>query len=789
MKTLLEKRKKLLTILLLIACALVMGLTGMFCIKPKVSASAEAVHKQEKFDDTTILSELSDEECIEFIVSRGVNIPSDFINSPDLGKIVKSKIEIIEVDPSYEFHYNYDVTLNFANEIKNVVNEFYGIEHSTTDEAISTYATEYYLQDSRFYSNTGYMDYNCYAYAINRTENPAQYKNKKGYIPYQPGDVSGQEFNMTLSISQMAQVVKSDLIALGYSNITVSTEFSKDYTRRTICIRKGSQDYHFMRYNYTDKTDRKWYHKPGFTSILQYNYFPSNDREWTNECVTTSGTAIAPDLTYNSTIYYISYDYFGGGTGTPDDPFLIKTPDHFRNMEFVTKQFYETYQGYEHRMAHSYKLMADITIKGWRASKIKFAGDFDGNNHSITYDTTYSKDEEDLRYIGLFGFCSSGSSGAVIKNLFLKDCVVKVNIGTLIDDYKTKDVGILAGTFYNAAKIENVTVLNCTIECNSPNAYTGGIAGSLSGTDVINCVVRNGSFTTHSGYLGGMAGVGDLYRFQGGSCSTTLIKKNYSDGDKIGDVVGNSTETSTVTCSNNIKKEKPCVTRGSLITLADGRQVPVESLTGNEMLLVWDLTTGTFGSAPILFIDKDEETWYNVINLTFSDGTHVEIINEHGFWDVNLNRYIYLREDAASYIGHWFNKQDVDQNGNLITTTVLLTNVEITREYTVAYSPVTYGHLCYYVNGLLSMPGGIDGLFNIFEVDAGSMKYDTTAMESDIAQYGLFTYEEFSQIIPVPQDVFDAFNAQYFKVAIGKGLVTKERLVQLVDRYAEQLGI
>lgn len=87
------------------------------------------------------------------------------------------------------------------------------------------------------------------------------------------------------------------------------------------------------------------------------------------------------------------------------------------------------------------------------------------------------------------------------------------------------------------------------------------------------------------------------------------------------------------------------------------------------------------------------------------------------------------------------------------------------------------------------MPGGIGGLFNIFEVDAESLKYDTVAMERDIEQYGLFTYEEFAQILPVPQEVFEAFNAQYFKVAIGKGIVTEERLEQLVNRYAEQLDI
>ena len=69
------------------------------------------------------------------------------------------------------------------------------------------------------------------------------------------------------------------------------------------------------------------------------------------------------------------------------------------------------------------------------------------------------------------------------------------------------------------------------------------------------------------------------------------------------------------------------------------------------------------------------------------------------------------------------------------------------------------------------------------------MKYNTVAMERDIDQYGLYTYEEFTQTFQVPYEVFNAFNAQYFKVAIGKGLITEERITNLIKRYAMQIGI
>lgn len=228
-----------------------------------------------------------------------------------------------------------------------------------------------------------------------------------------------------------------------------------------------------------------------------------------------------------------------------------------------------------------------------------------------------------------------------------------------------------------------------------------------------------------------------------------------------------------------------CVTPGTMITLADGSTKAVEDLTGNEMLLVWNLFTGEFDSAPILFIDYDPAAYCEVITLTFSDGTEVEVIDEHGFWNIDLNEYVFLRADAAQYIGDMFNKQSFDENGNMIYTAVELIGVETETVYTTAWSPVTQGHLCYYVNGMLSMPGATTGLINIFEVDAETMTIDEEAFEEDINTYGVFTYEEFcDEIAYIPEAVFQAFGGVYLKVALGKGILTTEMLEELIIRYS-----
>ena len=233
-------------------------------------------------------------------------------------------------------------------------------------------------------------------------------------------------------------------------------------------------------------------------------------------------------------------------------------------------------------------------------------------------------------------------------------------------------------------------------------------------------------------------------------------------------------------CKGTLTEATSCVTPDTLITLADGTQVRVDSLTGDEMLLVWNMETGKLDSAPIMFVDSDAEAEFEVIKLYFSDGTEVKVIYEHGFWDYDLNKYVYLDKNAADYIGHTFAKQ----NGDSLEK-VQLVDVVIETEVTEAWSPVTTGHLCYFVNGMLSMPGGVGGLFNIFDVNPETMTYDYEQMEKDIETYGLYTYEELNAICPLSEDMFNAAGGAYLKISIGKGNLTEEELFAMINRYSK----
>ena len=257
---------------------------------------------------------------------------------------------------------------------------------------------------------------------------------------------------------------------------------------------------------------------------------------------------------------------------------------------------------------------------------------------------------------------------------------------------------------------------------------------------------------------------------------TFNISYNKDDQYNYSDLSGSGK----LTKLNSSSGSDTCITADTLITLADGSQVRVDSLKGDELLLVWNLETGKYEAAPIVFVDSDAEMEYEIIHLYFSDGSDVKVISEHGFFDLDLGKYVYMdATNYADYIGHRFVAEgDMTANQwNIVT----LDEVIIETEVTTAWSPVTFQHLCYYTNGVLSMPGGIEGLFNIFEVDTETMTYDAQQMQKDIDTYGLFTLEDFGGMIT--EDAFNAFNGAYLKVAMGKGLLTWEDIAYMAERY------
>lgn len=264
----------------------------------------------------------------------------------------------------------------------------------------------------------------------------------------------------------------------------------------------------------------------------------------------------------------------------------------------------------------------------------------------------------------------------------------------------------------------------------------------------------------------------DAQLVQSKTYTSTLVNDSYY---WIGDM-----GSTTVTEVHGEPQEKSCLIEGTLITLADGNKKKVEDITSNDILLVFNHETGRYDFARVIFNDSEMYQLFTIINLKFSNGKIIKVISEHGFFDLDLMKYVYITENNyKDYVGHRFYSAEWDGT-TYKENEVILEDAYITTEMTRCYSPVTEYHLNYFVEDLLSMPGGIEGLFNIFDYDS-TLKYDEEKMNSDIEKYGLFTYEDFKDL--VPYEIYCLFPTKYFKVAIAKNLLTMEQIQYYIDRY------
>ena len=227
-----------------------------------------------------------------------------------------------------------------------------------------------------------------------------------------------------------------------------------------------------------------------------------------------------------------------------------------------------------------------------------------------------------------------------------------------------------------------------------------------------------------------------------------------------------------------------CIVEGTLITLADGTQKKVEDLTYDDLVLVFNHETGKMEPGYIAMLDHldMERFWTNVINLSFSNGETLRVVWNHGVFDATLNRYVMINEDNyKDFVGHEFYSSYYN-GSEFVSETVTLTEAFITHEYIKVYNPTTLWHMNYFANGILNVTAApadhVGGHVNIFELDE-NMMYDKEKMQADIEKYGLYTYEDFAELLTEEQ--FQALPFAYLKVAVEKGTLSWNSVLQIVE--------
>jgi len=219
-----------------------------------------------------------------------------------------------------------------------------------------------------------------------------------------------------------------------------------------------------------------------------------------------------------------------------------------------------------------------------------------------------------------------------------------------------------------------------------------------------------------------------------------------------------------------------CVTGDTLVTLADGSQKRIDELTYDDELKVWDFENGEYTVSATAVMRNHGYNDNTVITMTFDDGTVTKAVNAHGYYDADLRKFVEITGDTAeNYIGHHFVKEDGDGY-----TTVVLEDVRVEEQYIEAWSLLSAYHYNFITDGIFSISSSVGGLeyFMPFEYDE-NLKINQEKKIKDIETYGLYTYEEFKDILTREQ--FDALNMPQIKVSVGKGIITWDDLMTIIE--------
>ena len=224
-------------------------------------------------------------------------------------------------------------------------------------------------------------------------------------------------------------------------------------------------------------------------------------------------------------------------------------------------------------------------------------------------------------------------------------------------------------------------------------------------------------------------------------------------------------------------EESSCIAAGTMITMENGERKAVEEIEIGDEIRTVDHKTGKVSSASVCFIWKTENA-SNYFTLAFEGGVEVNVIEEHGFYDQEEQKYAFINaNNAKDYIGHHFYDADNDR-------WLELKSCKLSNESVDAYAIVTSKHLNHLSNGMLSMcDGSIKVLANIFEYDE-QMKFDADKKKADIDAYGLTPLEKVLEYKGFLEADYYDYNLMYLNVAIGKGLTSWD-YVKAISDYCE----
>ncbi len=214
------------------------------------------------------------------------------------------------------------------------------------------------------------------------------------------------------------------------------------------------------------------------------------------------------------------------------------------------------------------------------------------------------------------------------------------------------------------------------------------------------------------------------------SSGTDYTYSSSSGVIKINEIKGDVTITASA-------KSSGCLAKGTKITLATGKTKNIEDITYDDLLLVWNHETGSYTYEYPIWIEKRKIN-PNYKKISFSDGTILNVVTNHGLFSKNLNQFVSVLDNNNFKIGTEVAK--LDENNNI--TYVTVTNIENINEKVEYYFIASTRYYNIIANGLLTTDGNVM-LSNLYEFGN-----NINWQNRDYENIDLYDYSLFSDIMP-----------------------------------------
>lgn len=190
----------------------------------------------------------------------------------------------------------------------------------------------------------------------------------------------------------------------------------------------------------------------------------------------------------------------------------------------------------------------------------------------------------------------------------------------------------------------------------------------------------------------------------------------------------------TVNASSTYSSGGVCLVEGTKITLADGNKKNIEDIKYDDLLMVLSHDTGkTVYEYPIWIEDENEIKTYQI--NTFSDGSVLKTVGNHGIYSVDANRYVSAQDKKNFHIGTRVLK--IDTNGNI--SIVKVTDIKVVNDR------VNFYHVAstYYYNIVAENIVTTDDLLHINNMFGFNKDYTWSSKRQEFISGGdLFTFDD-----------------------------------------------